>query len=93
MERSRAGSVCTLGVSEGRCPKNVFPIPKKQIHNSPYLYSECGGGLQEIVSISVLSTVATVFAGLALLASSLAVVATVLFCKYRLELHHQINSI
>jgi len=44
--------------------------------------SECGGGLREIVSISVLSTVATVFAGLALLASSLAVVATVLFCKY-----------
>ena len=57
-----------------------------------HLYSECGGGLREIVSISVLSTVATVFAGLALLASSLAVVATVLFCKYRFEPHQQIKS-
>ena len=68
-------------------PKNMFP---KFItpHDSTYIYSECGGGLREIVSISVLSTVATVFAGLALLASSLAVVATVLFCKYRLEPYH-----
>ena len=85
MERSRAGSVCTPGVSEGRCPKKyVSKKSKDHISLVKILYSECGGGLREIVSISVLSTVATVFAGLALLASSLAVVATVLFCKYRL---------
>ena len=84
MERSREGSVCTLGVSEGQCPKNHVSQRLKS-----HCYSECGGGLREVASLSVLSTVASVFAGLALLASSLAVAATVLFCKYRFEPHLQ----
>ena len=86
MERSREGSVCTLGVSEGQCPKNHVSQKLKS-----HCYSECGGGLREVASLSVLSTVASVFAGLALLASSLAVAATVLFCKYRFDSHLQKN--
>jgi len=44
--------------------------------------SECGGGVKDIYKTSIELTVATVFTALALLASCLSVMSTLLFCKY-----------
>ena len=46
-------------------------------------FSECGGGVKDIYKTSIELTVATVFTALALLASCLSVMSTLLFCKYR----------
>ena len=55
---------------------------------------ECHGGLREVSRLSVEFTVSTVLAALSLAASQLAVIGTLLLCKYRLvptgSSHHRL---
>ena len=71
-----------LGALKGAAWQSMKKLYHPKMTKMLY-FSECGGGVEQVFNESVILTVATVSAALALLMSCLSVIATLLFCKYK----------